>query len=133
MARKHRFESKALQLTYDRYVGGDPKRQAAFDEALAGAAIARQIYHLRTKAGLTQSRLARMVGTSTSAISRLESADYDGHSLGVLRRIAAALNRRVEVTFVPVRGGAGARGRKSPSANRASRRPPPVRRTKVVA
>jgi transcriptional regulator with XRE-family HTH domain len=103
MARKHRFESKALQFTYDRYVGEDARHQAAFDEALAGAAVARQLYELRTKAGLTQTRLAQMVGTSTSAISRLEDADYDGHSLSVLRRIASALNRRVEVTFVPLR------------------------------
>jgi len=104
MARKHRFESKALQFTYERHVGSDPKRQAAFGEALAAAEVARQIYELRTKARLTQAKLAELVGTSTSAISRLEDADYDGHSLAVLRRIASALNRRVEVTFVPLRG-----------------------------
>ncbi len=103
MGRKHRFESKALQFTYERYVGSDLKRQAAFEEALAGAEVAHKIYELRTKAGLTQAKLAQLVGTSTSAISRLEDADYEGHSLAVLRRIASALNRRVEVNFVPVR------------------------------
>jgi hypothetical protein len=32
-------------------------------------------------------------------ISRLEDADYEGHSLPMLRRIAAALGKRVEVRF----------------------------------
>jgi hypothetical protein len=41
--------------------------------------------------------------TSASVISRLEGADYQGHSLAMLRRIAAALNQRVEIRFLPVR------------------------------
>jgi hypothetical protein len=36
-----------------------------------------------------------------SVISRLEDADYDGHSLAMLRRIAAALKKRVEIRFLP--------------------------------
>lgn len=103
MSRKHRFESKALQYTYDRYVGNDPRRQAKFEEALEAAEIARQIYDLRTQSGLTQAQLAALVGTSISAISRLEDADYNGHSFGMLRRIATALDRRVEMRFVRLR------------------------------
>jgi predicted transcriptional regulator len=45
--------------------------------------------------------LARKVGTTQSVISRLEDADYDGHSLAMLRRIASALEKRVEIRFVP--------------------------------
>ena len=116
MSRRHRFESPALQYLYDRYVGKDSKRQTAFDEAMANAEVARAIYDLRTKAGLTQTQLAGLVRTSTSAISRLEDASYDGHSLAVLRRIAAAVNARVEVRFVPLEKGvasaAGARTRR---------------------
>jgi transcriptional regulator with XRE-family HTH domain len=55
------------------------------------------------KAGLSQRELARRVGTSASAICRLEDADYDGHSLYMLKRIAQALDRRVEIRFVPIR------------------------------
>ena len=33
-------------------------------------------------------------------ICRLEDADYQGHSLAMLRRIANALNKRVELRFV---------------------------------
>ncbi len=70
------------------------------EEAEAIDSVARQIYELRKSAGLTQGELARLVGTTTSVISRLEDADYAGHSLAVLRRIALALNKRVELRFV---------------------------------
>jgi hypothetical protein len=44
-----------------------------------------------------------LIGTTASVICRLEDADYEGHSLAMLRRIAAALNQRVEIRFVPIR------------------------------
>jgi len=44
---------------------------------------------------------AALVGTTASVISRPEDADYEGHSMAMLRRIAAALNKRVEIRFVP--------------------------------
>ncbi len=40
----------------------------------------------------------------TSVICRLEDADYERHSLAMLNRIAAALHRRVEIRFLPLRG-----------------------------
>jgi transcriptional regulator with XRE-family HTH domain len=55
----------------------------------------------RTEAGLSQRQLAKLVGTTASVICRLEDADYEGHSLAMLNRIATALNRRVEIHFVP--------------------------------
>ena len=65
------------------------------------AHVARQIHELRAKAGLSQRDLGKLVGTTASVICRLEDADYDGPSLSMLRRIAAALDRRVEIRFVP--------------------------------
>jgi len=65
--------------------------------------MARKIYELRAKANLSQAALARKVGTTQSVISRLEDADYDGHSLEMLRRIASALEKRVEIRFLPSR------------------------------
>jgi transcriptional regulator with XRE-family HTH domain len=58
-------------------------------------------------AGLSQRKLAERVGTSASAICRLEDADYEGHSLSILKRIAEALDQRVEVRFVPRQSGTG--------------------------
>ena len=66
--------------------------------------MARKIRDLRTKAGLTQKQLAKLVGTTHSVISHLEDADYEGHSLAMLDRIAAAMDKRVEIRFVPMRG-----------------------------
>jgi hypothetical protein len=43
-----------------------------------------------------------LVDTTASVICRLEDADYEGHSLAMLNRIAAALNKRVEIRFVPL-------------------------------
>jgi DNA-binding XRE family transcriptional regulator len=65
--------------------------------------IGRKIYELRTRAKLSQAGLARKVGTTQSVISRLEDADYDGQSLAMLRRIASALEKRVEIRFLPSR------------------------------
>jgi DNA-binding XRE family transcriptional regulator len=103
MGRKSRFESKALQFAFDRYIGSDPARIESYEEELINAELARKIYDLRTEAGLTQKQLAKMVGTTASVISRLEDADYEGHSMAILRRIAAALGKRVEIRFVTVK------------------------------
>ena len=70
------------------------------EQERANLDIARKIYDLRTKAKLSQGELAKRVGTTQSVISRLEDADYEGHSLAMLRRIASALEKRVEIRFV---------------------------------
>ena len=101
MKEKH-ARSETLQHLYDRLVGGDPEQVAAYERAVADAHVARQVYHLRTEAGLTQRELAARVGTTASVICRLEGADYDGHTLAMLRRIAAAVGKRVEVRFLPL-------------------------------
>lgn len=94
-------DSPALQYLYDRYIGDDPEQQTVFAEHQANAEIARQIYDLHTKADLSQRELAKKVGTTASVICRLEDADYEGHSFSMLRRIAAALNKRIQIRFVP--------------------------------
>ena len=93
--------SPALKRLYRRFVEGDAEQEAAYEEHLANAEIARKLHDLREKAGLSQRELAKLVGTSASVICRLEDADYEGHSLSMLRRIAAALDTRVEIRFVP--------------------------------
>ena len=93
----------ALEILDRRYFQGRPERLRALAEARLNAEIAQEIYDLRIKAGLTQEQLAKLVGTTGSVISRLEDADYEGHSLKMLQRISAALNYRLQVRFVPVR------------------------------
>lgn len=82
-----------------RDVGDDPSFRARVEEEKLNAQVARLIHDARVAAKLTQKRLADLVGTTQPVIARLEDADYEGHSLAMLRRIAAALNRRIEVRF----------------------------------
>jgi len=103
MVGKKKFKSNALQYAYNRYIGENPEQVAAYEEELANAELARKIYDLRSKAGLSQRQLAKLVGTTASVICRLEDADYEGHSLAMLRRIAAALDKRVEIRFLPAK------------------------------
>jgi ribosome-binding protein aMBF1 (putative translation factor) len=84
-----------------RYVRGDAARNAAVERERVNAEIAGEIYELRVAAGLTQQQLASRVGTQQSVISRLEDAEYEGHSLSMLRRVAGALGQRLEVRMVP--------------------------------
>jgi DNA-binding XRE family transcriptional regulator len=93
--------SDALEILHRRFYAGRPDRLAQLAAARANDEVARQILALRKQARLTQTDLAQLVGTTPSVISRLESADYEGHSLSMLRRIATALNRRIEIRFVP--------------------------------
>ena len=104
MTKKRESTTDAVEILHRRYFAGKPKMLALLEEERANAEIARKIYELRTKAGLSQRALAKLVGTTASVICRLEDADYAGHSFSMLRRIASALNRRVEIRFVPKRG-----------------------------
>src|ERR1700730_14435942 len=103
MTRKRKPTKDAVEILNRRYYEGKPERCAALEEARANDAVARKIHELRTKAGLTQRQLATLVGTTASVICLLEDADYEGHSLSMLRRIARAVNRRVEIRFVQIR------------------------------
>ncbi len=104
MARKRKTTTAAIEIIHRRYFAGKPDRLQELEEERANAEVARKIYNLRQKAGLTQPQLAKLVGTTASVICRLEDADYEGHSLSILRRIAAALDKRVEIRFVAVKG-----------------------------
>jgi DNA-binding XRE family transcriptional regulator len=103
MAKKRKAITDAVEILHRRYYEGRADRTAALEEARTDDEVARKIYELRTKAALSQRALAKLVGTTASVICRLEDADYEGHSLPLLRRIAAALHRRVEIRFVPIR------------------------------
>ena len=102
--RKVRGTSDAVQILYRRLYKGRPKRLKALQAARTADTVGRKLITLRLSAGLTQRQLAKLVGTTASAICRLEDAEYEGHSLAMLNRIASALKRRVEIHFVSVHG-----------------------------
>ena len=64
--------------------------QRSFARTLRQIDLALLVREMREDAGLTQAELARRIGTTQSVIARLEDAEYRGHSLPMLERVAAA-------------------------------------------
>jgi ribosome-binding protein aMBF1 (putative translation factor) len=95
-----RRKSGSAKRILARITGADAKLREAIEEHKLNAKVAETILAARERAGLTQAQLAKLIGTTQSAISRLEDADYEGHSLTMLQRIAEALDHRVEVRLV---------------------------------
>ena len=103
--RKHPTTSDAVQILHRRYYEGRPERVRGLEDARVNDSVARKLTGLCLRAGLTQRQLAKLVATTASAICWLEDAEYAGHSLAMLNRIASALKQRVEIRFVPVAEG----------------------------
>jgi transcriptional regulator with XRE-family HTH domain len=101
MAPKQPPRGDALDYITKRYKLDTPRHWANMAEDHANLDVSMMVYALRTAAGLTQAGLAKRVGTTASAISRLEDAQYRGHSMAMLRRIAAAVGMKVVVRFAP--------------------------------
>jgi len=93
----------AVEILHRRYIEGNPEMEALVEQERANARIAMAVYDLRASLGLSQREFAKRVKTSASVICRLEDANYEGHSTGMLERIAAALDQtlQMEVRFVP--------------------------------
>ncbi|MFB2921795.1 helix-turn-helix domain-containing protein [Aerosakkonema funiforme] len=93
------IENNALKIL-NKMTAIEPEIQEMVRESSLNAELAQLIYTARKQAGLTQAKLADRIGTKQSVIARLEDADYEGHSLSMLQKIARALNQRLEVKLV---------------------------------
>lgn len=89
----------ALEII-DEQIGDDKDLRELVERETVNARVAQAIYDARKEAGLSQRELAKLIGTSHSTIVRLEDADYTGHSLTMLTRIAAALGKHVQISLV---------------------------------
>ena len=78
----------------------DPEFKAYYQEERQALKLAMKIAELRNQKGLTQQELARLMGTSQQAISRIESGEYEGFTLKTLEKIAEATGMRVKIEFV---------------------------------
>lgn len=72
----------------------------AYDALAVEYVVASQMLAARTKAGLTQEAVATIMGTTKSAISRLESAGKHAPSLATLKKYAEAVGCRLEIKLV---------------------------------
>ena len=81
------------------------RARKGFSEAYAALEleyqVADRLLRARARAGLTQDAVAERMGTTKSAISRLESAGKHTPSLSTLRRYALAVGCNVQVKLVP--------------------------------
>lgn len=92
---------------FDRYLEEQLKRpefREAYEDLEEEYELAKQIIRFRLSRNLTQTQLAKLVGTSQPAIARLESGNHRNMTLGFLARVARALELRSEMRFRPLRG-----------------------------
>lgn len=78
----------------------DPKFKAYYQEERQALKLAMKIAKLREKKGLSQQQMAKLMGTSQQAVSRIESGKYEGFTLKTLAKIAEATGTRVKIEFV---------------------------------
>ena len=85
----------------DGITGDDAELREMIAEETVNVRVAQLIYQARTAAKLTQRQLADLIGSRQPVIARLEDAEYEGHSLSMLDRIAAALGQSLHIEFIP--------------------------------
>lgn len=78
----------------------DPEFQREYAEADAEFQVIEALVRARTKANLSQAELARRIGTTQSAIARLEGGGVSP-SLSTLRKYAEATGTKLEINLVP--------------------------------
>lgn len=76
----------------------DKEVRKAYDTLEPEFAIAQAVIEKRLETGLTQTALAKKIGTKQSAISRLESGSYNP-SITFLEKVAKALNLNLIVSM----------------------------------
>ncbi len=83
---------------------GNPAVQAKYDVLESEFNLLRSMVEARQRAGISQTEVARRMGTKPPAIARLES--FNGHhspSLKTLTRYAQAVGCRLEVKLIRTR------------------------------
>lgn len=76
----------------------DPEIKAEYDRLEPEFEIIRAIIRKRLEKGMSQKQLAVKMGTQQSALSRLESGNYNP-SLAFLKKVASALDSTVHISL----------------------------------
>ena len=80
-------------------LSANPEFQKEYEKADAEFAIIESLVRARTEAKLSQAELAKRIGTTQSAIARLEGGGVSP-SLSTLRRYAEATGTKLQVNLV---------------------------------
>jgi len=87
-----RFKARALAR---------PEVRKAYDDLTGEFAFLDEVLKARVASGLTQAEVAARIGTTQSAIARLESAEpKHSPSIATLQRYANAMGYKVEIRLV---------------------------------
>jgi transcriptional regulator with XRE-family HTH domain len=78
----------------------DPKYRRAYDALEDEFAVAKAVIAARSRAGLTQTELARKMGTTQPVVARMESGRIQP-SMRTLQRLARATRSRLMIRFEP--------------------------------
>jgi|SRR5882757_1067269 len=100
-----------------------PEVQKAYEDVSEEFAFLEEVLKARAAAGLTQAEVAARIGTTQSAIARLESAQLKhSPSIATLQRYAKAIGHTVQIRLVKERHqrSGGTRGRATKAAPRRS-------------
>lgn len=85
---------------HDKHVTEDPAYRAAYDALEEEFALVNSMIQARSRAHLTQAQVAERMGTTESAVSRLESGRGRPNT-ETLKRYADAVGRRLRITLEP--------------------------------
>lgn len=75
----------------------------AYEALGAEYKLVRELLAARARAGLTQEQVAQSMGTTKSAVSRIEAVSKHSPSVTTLKRYAHAVGCEVEIRLVPAR------------------------------
>lgn len=90
----------AVQLMDQRFCV-NPDSRTLQEQFAEQAEVAGMLFAARKAAGMTQGELAVAAETTQQVVSQLEIADYEGHSLSMLKRLSKAMHQRLEIRMVP--------------------------------
>lgn len=98
------LEFQPVRHDHKAFIEKASKRQGfkeAYDALEVEYALAHEMLVARARAGLTQEAVAVRMGTTKSAISRLEAAGKHAPSVASLKRYAAAVGCTLKIELVP--------------------------------
>lgn len=98
---------KPVSHDHETFLKNAGKREGfrkAYDDLEEEYTLVREMLSARSKSGLTQEAVAELMGTTKSAVSRLESAGKHAPSLTTLKKYARAVGCDLKIEFIPKSG-----------------------------
>lgn len=105
VANKTPINDEPHDRAFERMLQEDPEFRAAYDGQEEGYAFLRECLRARKRSKLSQKEVASRMGTTDSAVSRLEQSLIKGKavpSMATLQRYANALGHRLVIKFEPL-------------------------------